>query len=316
MTQPLFDVLKAGMLTTVQDRGRYGYQEYGVGPAGAMDEFSLQLGNILLGNERNAAGLEITMMGPELKALSDTVIAITGGDLSPSIDGQKVETWKSIEIKKDQVLAFGSPKTGIRAYLCVAGGFHVPEIMQSRSTYMKASLGGYEGRALEKGDRLNGFENSAQQGLIGRLPHYDLIPAYEKDVTLRVIEGPHHQAFTNASVETFFSTPYKVTPQADRMGYRLEGATLKHIERADIISEAIPFGGIQVPANGQPIILMADRQTTGGYTRIGTIISVDLPLTAQLKPGNTVSFERISIEQAQALYREREQLLRTLEKVE
>ncbi|GGE79560.1 biotin-dependent carboxyltransferase family protein [Priestia taiwanensis] len=313
MTKRVFRVIKPGLFTTFQDLGRTGYQQYGMVVAGAMDEYALQLANLLVGNRRDEAALEITMMGPTLQVLEDVVIAICGGNLSPTVNGEPAPMWKSFRLNKGDVLAFGRPIEGARTYVSVAGGFDIPLVMGSKSTYVKANIGGLEGRVLQTGDVLHGIETTCV--VAGRALHIKEIPRYEKEITVRVCIGPHHHAFLESSIETFFSSVYEVTPQSDRMGYRLKGPALQHAETADIISEAIPLGGIQVPANGEPIILMADRQTTGGYTRIATVISVDIPLLAQALPGCSVRFTAVSVEEAQRLYRERARFLRVLEKV-
>ncbi|MCM3225682.1 antagonist of KipI [Terribacillus saccharophilus] len=313
MSRKLFQVIKPGLLTTFQDLGRTGYQEYGLVVAGAMDDFSLQISNLLVGNRRDEAGLEVTMMGPTLKVLEDAVIAITGGNLSPRLNGKPAPMWKSFAVKEGQLIEFGQPMEGIRSYISVAGGFDLPAVMGSNSTFLKAKIGGLNGRALEKEDILYGNEDV--HAVTGRSLHYDEIPKYQKEVTARVVLGPHQDAFTDEAIKTFLSSNYEITPQSDRMGFRLKGPELTHKTSADIISEAIPLGGIQVPANGQPIILMADRQTTGGYTRIATVISADISLLAQAAPGAVVRFEEVSVEEAQEVYQGRESLLRVLDKV-
>lgn len=313
MSEKLFQVMKPGLMTTFQDLGRHGYQEYGVVVAGAMDDFSLQIANLLVGNQRDEAGLEVTMMGPTLKVLQDAVIAITGGNLSPRVNGQPAPMWKSFAVKEGQLIEFGQPLEGIRSYISVAGGFDLPAVMGSNSTYLKAKIGGLNGRALEKEDILYG--NEKVHAVTGRSLHYDEIPKYQKEVAVRVVLGPHQDAFTDEAINTFLSSNYEITPQSDRMGFRLKGPELTHKTNADIISEAIPLGGIQVPANGQPIILMADRQTTGGYTRIATVISTDISLLAQAAPRAVVRFKEVSVEEAQEVYQGRESLLRVLDKV-
>ncbi|MFS0559503.1 biotin-dependent carboxyltransferase family protein [Terribacillus sp. 179-K 1B1 HS] len=313
MSEKLFQVIKPGLLTTFQDLGRTGYQEYGVVVAGAMDDFSLQIANLLVGNSRDEAGLEVTMMGPALKVLKDAVIAITGGNLSPRVNGQPAPMWKSFAVKEGQLIEFGQPLEGIRSYISVAGGFDLPKVMGSKSTFLKAKIGGLNGRALEKEDIL--YAAGDTHAVTGRSLHYDEVPKYQKEINVRVILGPHQDAFTDEAIQTFLNSAYEVTPQSDRMGYRLNGPELTHETTADIISEAIPLGGIQVPANGQPIILMADRQTTGGYTRIATVIAADIALLAQAAPGAVIKFEEISVEEAQDLYFRKERLVRMLEKI-
>ncbi|WP_404460028.1 biotin-dependent carboxyltransferase family protein [Sutcliffiella horikoshii] len=313
MSRPLFQVMKPGLLTTVQDLGRTGYQEFGMVVAGAMDNYALQIGNLLVGNDKGEAALEVTIMGPELKALEDVVVAICGGNLSPKVNGKQAPMWKSFKVKKGELIEFGRPVEGARAYICVEGGFDVPVVMGSKSTYLKAQIGGFQGRALEKDDVLYG--DPSNEAATGRSIHRGEIPSYKKEIEIRVCLGPHLDAFHESSVETFLFSTYEVTPQSDRMGYRLKGPKIEHKTSADIISEAIPLGGIQVPADGSPILLMADRQTTGGYTRIATVISYDIPLLAQAQPGTQIRFREVTVEEAQTLYQKRAKLISVLGKV-
>lgn len=307
-------VIKPGLATSVQDLGRTGYQQYGVVVAGAMDSFALQVGNLLVGNPRGEAGLEIVIMGPKLQIMENTVLAICGADLSPELDGFAVSMWKSFAVKKGQILTFGQPKNGGSAYITVAGGIKTPDVMGSKSTYTKAQIGGLNGHYLQKEDTLVSgeshlpFERISGRGMAG-IP----VPDYNARRTVRVVLGPDQEKFTEAAITQFLGSTYKVTSQSDRMGYRLEGPALKHINKADILSDAILPGTIQVPSNGQPIVLLADRQTTGGYTRIATVITVDLPFVAQKLTGSELQFEAIQIEEAQRLYIERELLLRKLQ---
>ncbi|MCM3568192.1 biotin-dependent carboxyltransferase family protein [Neobacillus mesonae] len=304
----ILKVIKPGLQTTVQDLGRHGYQQYGISPSGAMDSFSMQIANILVGNAVGEAVLEASFIGPELEALTDIVIAVCGG-FSPKVDGRKVPMWKSFLLKKGQKLQIGPSVNGARAYLAIAGGIDVPVVLDSKSTFLSSGFGGYKGRALQKGDRLSGSP-------VIRKPfkslHPGLIPQFEKELNIRVIIGPHEEMFSEKSIIRFFSETYTVTPKSNRMGYQLKGPKLEHINGPDIISDPVPLGGIQVPASGQPIILMADRQTTGGYTRIGTVISADLPLLAQAVPGTKIMFSKVSIEEAQRFYLERGRLIKLL----
>lgn len=302
----LFSVEKPGLYTTVQDLGRVGYLKYGVPASGALDRFALQVGNILVGNERGAAGLEVTMQGPELLAEETFVMAVTGGDLSPMINGRRIPLWKSVLIKKGQVLEFGQPRQGVRAYLTVSGGFHAKKYMGSRSVYEPAGLG----RRLEKGDELVG---EPRQQKAGTGLFFTEIPDYDRDVDVRVVKGPHHEQISDKVVSDFFAMTHDVSPQSNRMGYRLQSDLVTNHE-ANVISDGVPLGGIQLPGNGQPIILLADRQTTGGYTRIGTVIGPDLPLIAQLPPGGKIRFKEVSVEEAQEAAKQEEQKLRIWER--
>jgi antagonist of KipI len=289
--------MKAGLQTTIQDLGRYGFREFGVSPSGAMDPYSLQMGNLLVGNDLGEAGLEVPLIGPVLMALHDVSIAICGGNLSPKINEQEIPHWKSIVIKKGQILSFGELREGARAYISIAGGIDVPFVLNSKSTYLTGKFGGLKGRALKDGDILFGNPFTRRN----RFLHTKFIPKYTKPLTVRVIVGPHNGKFTSVGLETFLTEEYTISPQSNRMGYQLTGPKLEHSSTADIISDAIPLGGIQVPASGQPIILMAEHQTMGGYSRIGTVISADIPRLAQAQPGTKVRFKEIALQTAQDL---------------
>jgi antagonist of KipI len=308
MRTPIFNVIKPGLQTTVQDLGRYGFREYGVSPSGAMDDYSLQMGNLLVGNELGEAALEAPFIGPVLLALHDVSIAICGGNQSPKINGREIPLWKSLVIKKGQILSFGELKDGARTYISVAGGIDVPFILNSKSTFLTGRFGGFEGRALKEGDTLYGSP------FIGRIRqlHANLIPRYMNPLTVRVIAGPHIDRFSLLGFKTFLTEEYIISPKSNRMGYQLTGPKIEHSGTADIISDTIPLGGIQVPASGQPIILMAEHQTTGGYSRIGSVISTDIPLLAQAQPGTKVRFKEISLQIAQNLLNDSKRRLKSL----
>ena len=308
MSNKVFEILQPGMLTTVQDLGRFGYQRLGVPAAGAMDQFAIKIGNRLLLNSDKAAALEATFMGPSIKAISDTIIAITGGDLGATLNGKSLPMWESISLKEGDTISFEGPRAGIRAYISVTGGIDVPLIMESRSTYLRSNIGGYLGRPLQQGDILSS-NTSNEEVVKGRKVSADIVPSYGGNVTLRVVLGPQDVEFTGDGINTFLNSEYVVTPQMDRMGIRLEGTEIKHREKADIISDGIMFGSIQIPGNGQPIIMMADRQTTGGYTKIATIISIDIPKIAQAQPGDKIQFDKVTVEDAQNLLQEFEKII-------
>lgn len=310
----MIEVIKPGILTTLQDLGRIGFQQYGMVVSGAMDSFALQVGNILVGNEMNEVGLEITMTGPVLRTKCDQIICITGANLQPKIENRPIPMWQSVIWKTGELLHFSGGIEGARAYITVAGGLDLPEVMGSCSTYLTGKLGGYQGRALQSGDMLKVKDmNGLPLHVIGSKLSSRFIPPYSKKTVLRVILGPHQEFFTVEGIELFLSSKYQVTPLSNRMGIRLQGEPIMHIDRADILSCAVTFGSIQVPADGQPIILMADRQTTGGYTQIGIVISIDLPLVAQLLPGDQLSFQAISVEEAQQLYIKQQKTLKQLQ---
>jgi biotin-dependent carboxylase-like uncharacterized protein len=306
-----FEVIEPGILTTIQDRGRYGFSQFGVPPSGALDSFSLRVGNLLVGNREEEACLEITLMGLKIKASREIVMAITGGDLSPLLNEEPLEMWRTHLLVEGDVIRFKKVQTGCRAYLCVSGGLVVPKIMGSFSTYLSGKFGGLEGRALRRGDILYTLDNPFSLAKLGLRFPSDFIPPFEKEVLLRVIPGPQDDHFTEKGWKTFSSEHFQVTPQCDRMGIRLEGPKIERSSDVEesIISEGLISGAIQVPGDGKPIIILTEL-VTGGYTKIATIISVDLPKVAQLKPGDRVRFEPIPMEEAQALLRKQEDRLR------
>lgn len=319
-------IIDEGMLTTVQDLGRKGYMQYGVVHSGVMDEIAARLANSLLGNDENDAVLEMTLLGPTILFESNYLIAICGADLSAKINGEFVPLWRPIYVKKGSILHFARPREGCRAYLAVAGGIDVPVVMNSRSTYVRGAIGGYKGRELHKGDVLDQREitNSRTLSIMEYLGSRiglktwqtvdwsissKLIPNYKKDPKIRFIKGPQYHLFTKKSREQFNNEAYIVTPDSDRMGYRLSSSRLALSKPLELLSEAVTMGTIQVPSDGKPIILMLDRQTIGGYPKIGYVASVDLPLLAQVIPGGKLSFEEVTTKEAQNLLIDREQQL-------
>ena len=291
-------VLNPGLLTTVQDLGRIGYQQFGVSVSGVMDPRSAIIANILVGNPDGEAVLECTMMGPHLQFDRANCIAVTGGDLGPTLDGQPIPSYRAIQVAAGQVLRFTAPKKGCRAFLAFAGGLDIPVVMGSRSTHMKAKIGGYQGRKLEKGDVIAFRAPKPDlKNLNIRFIAPEFVP--RKGYVLRVVMGPQDDAFTQAGIDTFLGQTYTVTPEFDRMGCRLDGPAIQHRESGDIISDGISFGAVQVPSAGKPILMLADRQTTGGYTKIANVISVDFRILAQLKAGDQVLFEKVSVQFAQ-----------------
>jgi len=291
-------VLQPGLLTTVQDLGRVGYQAFGVPVSGVMDPRAASIANILAGNDEGEAVLECTMLGPSLRFDKANCIAVTGGDLGPALDGKPIPNYTAVCVEAGQTLRFTGPKAGCRTFIAFAGGLDIPEVMGSRSTYLKAKIGGLEGRKLAKGDVI-GFR--APRTELRRMGGRTLAPEFvPRDVyTLRVVMGPQDVAFTDKGVGTFLGETYTVTPEFDRMGCRLEGPPVEHRGSADIISDGIAFGAIQIPSSGQPIIMLADRQTTGGYTKIAHVISADFRILGQLKAGDRARFRRVSIGEAQ-----------------
>ncbi|HWO76709.1 MAG TPA: biotin-dependent carboxyltransferase family protein [Bacillus sp. (in: firmicutes)] len=324
----MIKIMKPGLLTSVQDLGRYKYQKYGVIVSGAMDTLSHRIANLLVGNQENAATLEITLLGPVIEFEEDTLISICGGDLSPAINGEPIRLWRSIFVKKGSLLSFGACKNGCRAYLAVAGGFKISNVMESKSTYLRAGIGGFKGRALRSGDRLDNEEPSNLSAqMINRLKNQlgetsfiendwtitsDLIPSLQSSPTIRAIKGRQYHLFTEQSKDQFLTELFEVTAQSDRMGYRLKGPFLELGTPTELLSEAVNFGSIQVPPEGNPIVLLADRQTTGGYPKIAQIAFADIPLMAQLKPGDSLRFALVTYEEAERLFIEREMKLQQL----
>lgn len=294
-------ILKGGMLTTVQDLGRTGYQSQGFSVAGVMDVRSFKIANLLLDNPENEAVLEFTLIGPTLEFTSSTIIAITGGDFQPVLNGKPVEMYRALYINKGDILKFGSARTGSRGYIAFSSYLNIPVVMGSRCTNLKSSLGGFKGRKLQAGDYI-GFRIKRRY-----LPFFlsrKLEPDHFDDVQaeLRVVMGPQDDLFSKQGLETFLTQEYTVTSDFDRMGCRLEGPFIAPKKGSDIISDGIAFGSIQVPAHGKPIILLADRQTTGGYGKIATVASVDIPKLVQRKTDHKIRFRAISVEEAQELY--------------
>jgi biotin-dependent carboxylase-like uncharacterized protein len=307
-----FEVLEPGILTTIQDLGRYGFSQFGVPPSGALDTFSFRVGNLLAGNQEEEACLEITIMGLKLKALKEVIITITGGDLSPTLNGEPLEMWRTHLLVEGDLIHFKKVRAGCRAYLAINGGFVVPKIMGSRSTYLSGKFGGLEGRPLKKGDILYTLDIPSPLNKLGFRFQSDWIPPWDKNAHLRVISGPQDHHFTEKGFQTICSSSYEVTPQCDRMGVRLEGPKIERRSDVEesIISEGLISGSIQVPGDGKPIIILAEL-VTGGYTKIATVISTDLPKVAQLKPGDHVRFSPISIEEAHRLLKGQEEQLRS-----
>jgi biotin-dependent carboxylase-like uncharacterized protein len=299
------EVLDDGLLTTVQDLGRYGYERYGIPVSGAMDPFALRAANWLVGNPPDAAALEITVAGPRLRATGKCLIAVAGADLGLRVDGREVPAWMAVFVREGWSIEFGGRRSGCRAYLAVAGGVDVPPVMGSRSTYLSGGFGGLEGRALRRGDLVPvGPVSFHLFTLAGRSFPRSLIPGYSDAPEIHVVAGPQDDYFAGAGMAAFLSGEYRVGATSDRMGYRLSGPEIAHEGATGIISDGVPLGAVQVPADGQPIVMMADRQTTGGYPKIATAISADVPLLAQCMPGqSTVRFQTVSVEEAQRRYR-------------
>ena len=297
-----FRVLKGGMLTTVQDLGRYGYQSQGFSVAGVMDVRSFKIANLLIDNPENEAALEFTLIGPTLEFTSETIIAVTGGDFSPTINGQAAPMYTALYMKKGDVLAFASARTGTRGYISFSSYLDIPVVMGSRCTNLKSGIGGFHGRKLKDGDYV-GFRIKRRYlpyFLSRRLPPEDFSADH---AVLRVVMGPQDALFPKKGIETFLTGEYTVTSDFDRMGCRLDGPIIPMKDTGTMISDGIALGAVQVPSHGKPIILLADRQTTGGYAKIATVISADIPKLVQRQTDHTVSFAAVTVEEAQKIWR-------------
>jgi len=294
-------VIKPGMLTTVQDLGRMGYQSQGFSVSGAMDVRSFKIANLLLDNPENEPALEMTLIGPTLEFTSETIIAITGGDFQPKINGEPASMYQALLMKKGDILKFGSARTGSRGYVAFSSYLKIPVVMGSRCTNLKTGIGGFKGRKLEADDLIY-FRIKRRYLPYFLSRHLDLDEFDRDKVTLRVVMGPQDDMFTKQGIHTFLNSEYTVTSDFDRMGCRLNGPYIAANGTSDIISDGIAFGSVQIPAHGKPIILLADRQTTGGYAKIATVASVDIPKLVQCRTDDKIHFKAITVQEAQSLY--------------
>lgn len=315
-------VIKPGIQTTVQDLGRFGHQKEGVIVSGAMDRFSLRAANLLVGNPEHEATLEATLAGPTLYFEEEQVIAITGADMAPAVNGVPIKMWRPALIRGGSTLELNHAKVGCRSYISVAGGLKLPKVMGSHSTYLRAGLGGFKGRVLKADDLLPclGFNPQTvplaaplQETAIGQWfsqANWSIDPQqhslYEEEVIVRVLRGLEYELFSESSQSYFWNDKFQVSPNSDRMGYQLLGSPLVTSEPKELLSSAVTFGTVQVPPNGSPIILMADHQTTGGYPRIAQVISADLPKLAQVQPGKMIRFKETDLKEAHELYLQQE----------
>jgi len=307
------EILSAGPQTTVQDLGRFGYGRYGVAPSGALDAYALRIGNLLVGNREDEAALEVTLTGLNVRVLTDLVVAITGADLQPRLNKKSLKMWCSHGVKKDDIISIRYPKSGCCAYLAVGGRIGVPDILGSKSTNLSAGFGGLKGRPLREGDILP-LEISRSKGTVRtRSVDPELVPVYPKNWILRVIRGPQDDQFAATALKTFFNSTFKVSPQSNRFGIRLEGPAVRKKKGLEdsIISEGVIAGTVQVPGDGQPIIILSET-VTGGYRKIATVISADLAQLGQIKPGNQVEFQEVSLDGARRLYKDLEKKVQGL----
>ena len=310
----ILEILSPGILTSIQDLGRYGYGRYGVAPSGALDSYALRMANLLVGNRSHMAGLEAMLVGPAIRALADILVAVTGGDLQPRRNKQPIAMWRSHILKKDDLLSFGSPLSGFRAYVAVGGGINVAPVMGSRSTNLSSGFGGLQGRALQKNDILTSENHSQPVRSDTRALNSAWIPVYPNNWSLRVIWGPQDDHFSDESRGSFLRATYKMSSESDRTGIRMQGPVIPHKPdmQTSIISEGVIAGSVQVPGDGKPIIILGET-VTGGYRKIATVISADLPLLGQIKPGDTVQFKAVSLEEARQALIAVEQKVRRFE---
>ena len=304
-------VVLGGPSTTVQDLGRRGTQHDGVPESGAMDAHAARLANLLVGNSENAAVLEATLAGPALVFTEATAVALGGGDFGATVDGEPLAPWHATSLRAGATLTLGNARSGCRAYVAIAGGVHVPVVLGSRSTFLPGRFGGFEGRGLRAGDVL--ALTAAATPHLRRALAASLRPAY--GATIRLIAGEQQSLLDEQSRHELFGDGLRVSLSSDRMGYRLEGPALRLRAPMELLSAAVTAGTLQLPPSGEPILLMADHQTTGGYPVLGHVASVDLGSVAQLRPGDAIRFAPISLDEAQRLYLEREQSLDALRRV-
>lgn len=315
-------VKKPGLATTVQDLGRPGYFHLGIPVSGAMDQLALRTANLLVGNEEGAAGLEIVFMGPELEFTSEALVAVSGAELPPRLDGEPRPTWAAFEVKAGQTLGFDYLKAGARAYLAIAGGVDVPVVLGSRSTYALGALGGFDGRKLQAGDELP-LGTAARSVPVGREAAPALRRGPADPVELRVLPGLYWHRLTEAAGTRFFADTWKVAPEADRIGYRFKGgAPLEFVPRrqpfgagsdpSNIVDSCYAYGSVQVPGGSEPIVLHRDAVSGGGYFMLGTVIAADMDLIAQLQPHKQARFVAVDMDQALAARREPASLLAAL----
>jgi antagonist of KipI len=294
-------VIQPGPMTLIQDRGRTGFQQLGVSVSGAVDVDSLDLGNRLVGNNLDSAALEIMLGGLEIEFSHDAIFAITGAELVATLEGVPVSPGVSYTAHAGSHLAFGMVSNGLRAYVAIAGGVDVPELLGSRSTHLASEIGGINGRSLVEGDVLT-IGDILGAPVTGRVSETDESAAPSAELNIRVVLGPQDDEFSQSGIDTFLSSTFTVTDQSNRQGLRLDGPQIESKSgRYDIVSDAVVNGSIQIPGDGKPIILLADRQTTGGYAKIATVASVDLPKLGQASPGTAIIFTAISVADAQQL---------------
>ena len=317
MTEKIFEIVQPGIFSTVQDLGRKGYLASGIPPSGAMDRFALKMGNLLVKNPLGEAGIEMTVVGLTIRFFEDTVVSFTGGVFDIKRNGRSIPQWETVEVRKGDVISVGKQEKGWRGYLCVAGGVDVPVVLGSKSTYTMGALGGFRGRPLKKGDIvLAGSSREPLSSLQGRKVKKEVLPDLESARVLRVVMGPQDDYLAEESIETFLTAPYKVSPKANRVGYRFEGPQFKfrQVDKAkdagsdpsNIVDDGNAIGAIQIPGGVEPICLAVDGVSMGGYVKIACLIAADMDRMAQLKIGDTMKFESVNVDEARNILEQAE----------
>jgi biotin-dependent carboxylase-like uncharacterized protein len=312
VSQPVFEVIESGIFTTIQDLGRKGYFASGIPPSGAMDRFAFRMGNLLVKNPINEAGIEMTALGMKIRVLRETVIALTGADFQTTVNGDSIPLWQTVSLREGDLLSIEKPRSGWRGYLCVAGGIDVPPVLGSKSTYTLGGLGGIRGRVLKKGDLIPaGIPRSSLDSLKGRKVRESVLPETGSEKELRVVLGPQEDHVKDESIKVFLNTPYQVSIRSNRVGYRFEGSQLFFKERpesrdagldpSNIVDDGNAIGAIQIPAGKEPICLGPDGVTMGGYVKIACLIAADMDRMAQLKPKDLVRFKSVTVEDARSI---------------
>ncbi len=300
-------VIFPGPRTTIQDKGRLGYQNSGFAPGGFIDRVASRMANCLVNNLDSEAVIEFCLAGPILRFDEEVNIAVCGGDFTIDVEGKKYPANKAVHVPAGKMITIITGNVGTFGSIAIGGGLDIPEVMGSRSTNVRCGIGGFHGRALQAGDTIElrhpGF---GKQNLSWRwVPERHLVSPEDKETTIiRVIPGPQEDMFTKKGINTFYTSKYTISNQSDRMGFRLKGPEVETVNGPDILSDGIVNGSVQISGTGEPIVMMADRQTTGGYAKIASIINVDIPLFAQLRPGQKVLFTRCTIQESQRLMRE------------
>ena len=303
-------IVEPGALTTVQDLGRPGHLRYGIPPSGPIDRVAFVVANRLVGNADGAAGLECTVLGPRFEAEAACAIAVTGAELPLTINGAEAPAWTTLRLEPGDVVKLGAARAGVRAYVAFSGGLDVAPVLGSRSTYVRGRLGGLDGRALRREDRLSVFAAPLPSR---RRARPEVMTDLRPEPEIRVVLGPQADRFTDEGIETLLGSDYDMLPQSDRMGARLSGPRIAHVRGHDIISDGIALGSIQVPGDGQPIALLVDRQSTGGYTKVATVCSFDIGRLGQVKPGHRLRFRAIELAEAHRIWKSQAALVDVIE---